>query len=325
MVRLKFWLLAGLIFGLATSPGVAAPPPGIPDGWSDGYVYVNGIRIHYYHAVPQPGKPVMVMAHGFSDNGLSWTTLTEDLQKSYDIYMPDARSHGLSDPFTDSADGDTLIKDLVGFVRAMHFDKPILMGHSMGAATVIRAAAEYPTLPRAAIMLDPLLAFSPARGPASPNRPETTPPLGRTSPPKPASSSMFGTPEQNVANNNKPYEQLVAACRLQNPKWNLVDCQYWALSKQQFHGFYSPAQIQAVTGTMVLGDALARITVPVLILKADAPADVRTANLKAAGALQNGKLIHVDGAAHNLHHDQRSRTVQLVNEFLSSFTRNGQK
>ena len=48
----------------------AAPPPGIPDGWSDGFVYANGIRIHYYHAVPAPGKPVIVMAHGASDNGL---------------------------------------------------------------------------------------------------------------------------------------------------------------------------------------------------------------------------------------------------------------
>jgi len=39
----------------------ATLPPAIPNGWSDGYVYANGIRIHYYHAVPAPGKPVMVM------------------------------------------------------------------------------------------------------------------------------------------------------------------------------------------------------------------------------------------------------------------------
>ena len=24
----------------------------IPEGWTDGYAYANGIRIHYYHAVP---------------------------------------------------------------------------------------------------------------------------------------------------------------------------------------------------------------------------------------------------------------------------------
>src|SRR5688500_12363622 len=87
----------------------AGNPPEIPDGWSDGYVYANGIRIHYYHAVPAPGKPVIVMVHGVTDIGLSWTTLTWKLQDSYDIYMVDARGHGLSDPFTAADDGNTLV------------------------------------------------------------------------------------------------------------------------------------------------------------------------------------------------------------------------
>jgi alpha-beta hydrolase superfamily lysophospholipase len=59
------------------------------------------------------------MVHGVTDNGLCWTTLTQDMQKDYDIYMLDARGHGLSDPFTDSDTGQTLIEDVVGFVRAM--------------------------------------------------------------------------------------------------------------------------------------------------------------------------------------------------------------
>jgi hypothetical protein len=43
----------------------------IPEGWSDGYAYANGIRIHYYHAKPAQGKPVMVMVHGVTDIGLA--------------------------------------------------------------------------------------------------------------------------------------------------------------------------------------------------------------------------------------------------------------
>src|SRR3990170_7782278 len=82
---------------------VHAGDPGIPEGWSDGYVYANGIRIHYYRGVPAEGKPVIVMVHGVTDIGLSWTTLTWKLQDAYDIYMLDTRGHGLSDPFT-SAD-----------------------------------------------------------------------------------------------------------------------------------------------------------------------------------------------------------------------------
>jgi pimeloyl-ACP methyl ester carboxylesterase len=126
--------------------GFAAPPPGIPDGWTDGYVYANGIRIHYYRATPAEGKPVIVMVHGVTDNGLCWATLTWKLQDSYDIHMLDTRGHGLTDPFTSADDGDTLIKDVVEFVGVMKLEKPILMGHSMGAATVMRVGAEFPEL-----------------------------------------------------------------------------------------------------------------------------------------------------------------------------------
>jgi pimeloyl-ACP methyl ester carboxylesterase len=94
---------------------LSAPPPGIPDGWSDGYVYANGIRIHYSHAVSAKGKQVVVMVHGVTDNRLCWTTLTWKLQDAYDVYMVDTRGHGLSDPFT-ADDGDTLVKDVVQVV-----------------------------------------------------------------------------------------------------------------------------------------------------------------------------------------------------------------
>jgi hypothetical protein len=65
----------------------ADPPPGIPEGWTDGYVYANGIRIHYYHATPAPQKPVIVMVHGVTDNGLCWANVASKFEDSYDIYM----------------------------------------------------------------------------------------------------------------------------------------------------------------------------------------------------------------------------------------------
>lgn len=290
---------------------LAAPLPGIPDGWSDGFVYSNGARLHYYRAVPRPGKPVIVMVHGVTDNGLTWTTLTQELQNDYDIYMLDARGHGLSDPFDDADTGDTLIRDVVGFVQAMNLNKPILIGHSMGAATVMRLGAEYPELPRAVIMLDPFL------GQRLPAAPPGARPGAAPSERRPGQLLMFGTPEALVAQNNDSFENWLAACTQQNRMWDPVDCQYWALSKKQYHGAYSAAQMQAMRGTMAIGDALARITVPALILKADAPADARAANERAASAMKNGRLVHLDGAGHNLHHDKRARTVELLTEFLN--------
>jgi pimeloyl-ACP methyl ester carboxylesterase len=129
---------------------------------------------------------------------------------------------------------------------------------------------------------------------------------------------MSGAPEKLVAQNNYSFEDLVAKCRKDSPKWDSVDCQYWALSKKQYHGPYTAAQSQAMTGTMATGDSLARISVPALILKADAPPETRKANEAAAAVMKNGKLVHIDGAAHNLHHDQRKRTVEVLTEFLKA-------
>ena len=250
-----------------------------PDGWSDGYAYVNGIRVHYYHAKPAQGKPVMVMVHGFTDIGLSWTTLTLKLQDAYDIYMPDDRGHGLSDPFTDADNGETLIKDVVDFVHVMKFEKPILMGHSMGAATVMRIGAEYPDLAKAIIMLDPFVGKRPlmptpqTKDTARKN--QSTAAQARQSTPPPR---MFKSPDSLVIQNNSTFEDLVATGHRQNPKWDSVDVYYWAFSKRQYHGPYTVEEAQALTGTMNTADALAKIQVPALILKADAPPEARKAN-----------------------------------------------
>ena len=317
--------IMGLLLLLPTI--VSAQQVKIPEGWSDSYAYANGIRIHYYHATPQPEKPVMVMVHGVTDNGLCWTTLALKLQDNYDIYMIDTRGHGLSDPFTAGDNGETLIKDVVEFVKVMKFKNPILMGHSMGAATVMRLGAEYPEVGRAIIMLDPLLRVRaggvpnagrgvPNRNPQPQNQPQATPPAG--TPNNRLSVSMFGSPETLVAQNNYSFEDLVATGHRQNPLWDKMDVEYWALSKKQYHGPYTTEASQAMTGTMNIGSSLSKIQVPAIILKADASPEVRKSNDEAAAAMPKGKLVHIDGAAHNLHHDKLDRTTEVLKEFLST-------
>ena len=318
---IKIWLQMFALLLLVPTIIINAQSVKIPDGWTDGYAYVNGIRVHYYHAKLAQGKPVMVMVHGVTDIGLSWTTLTLKLQDSYDIYMLDARGHGLSDPFTSTDNGETLIKDVVDFVHVMKLEKPILMGHSMGAATVMRVGAEYPDLAKAIIMLDPGLGnFSrPAGGRDSVrNQPPAPRQVSQTTAPDRLTINMFGNPETLVAQNNYQLNDLFATGRRQFPKWDSLDVYYWAVSKKQYHGAYSADTWQAMRGTMSTENALAKIEVPALILKADATPEVRKQNEEAAKVMKNGKLVHIDGAAHNLHHDQLAKTVEVLNEFLKT-------
>ena len=115
----------------------------------------NGIRIHYWRTGGD--KPVLLMAHGYSDDGLCWTNLAKELESHYDIIMADARGHGLSDPPTKSDPADVQAEDLAGLIRELKLEQPILMGHSMGSASVAWLAAKYPDLPRAVILEDPRL------------------------------------------------------------------------------------------------------------------------------------------------------------------------
>jgi pimeloyl-ACP methyl ester carboxylesterase len=311
----------------------------MPDGWSDGFVYANGVRLHYYRAIPAAEKPTIIMAHGITDNGLCWTTLTEKLQNDYDIYMLDTRGHGLSDPFTTSDDGDTLIKDVVAAAEALGVEKPILMGHSMGAAAVMRVGAEYPDLAKAVVMLDPFLPRS--RGEESrgereaPRESENTrrsknesddnesagESVEREAPRNTGrdrlSIQMRAAPETLVAQNNYRFEDLVATGRRQFPKWSDTDIKYWALSKKQFHGAYSNRAWQAMSGSMRIDGALGKISVPALILKADTSPERREAEQALVEGMDRVKLVHIDGGGHNLHHDELARTVEELTDFLS--------
>lgn len=297
----------------------AADPPGIPEGWSEGYAYANEIRIHYYRAVPAPDKPVIVMVHGITDNGLCWTTLGLELQEDYDIYMLDARGHGLSDSFTASDDEETLMKDVAGFIETMGLEKPILMGHSMGAATVMRLGAAYPDLAQAIVMLDPFI----SRPRPNNIKPESArsrkDQAGETSKKESdkISINMHGTPETLVKQNNYSFEELVRLGQRQFPKWDKVDIQYWALSKKQYHGAYTPDAWEVMSGNMRTGDALEKIKVPSLILKADTSSKEREGNMKAVKNLKKIKLLHLENTGHNLHHDDLHQTVAEISDFLA--------
>jgi len=74
-------------------------------------------------------------------------------------------------------------------------------------------------------------------------------------------------------------------------------------------------------GSMRIGDTLAKIPVPMIILKADASPEQRKTHLEAASVMQKGKLVHIDRAGHNLHHDALERTAEVLTEFLSTLIR----
>jgi pimeloyl-ACP methyl ester carboxylesterase len=290
-VRLCLTLVA-LCIALVT-PAAAGPQP--PAGWTDGYVMANGIRIHYWRS--GGNRPPMVMAHGSSDDGLCWTNLAKEIQDSYDIIMFDARGHGLSDPPTPSDPADVQVEDLAALIRALKLERPILMGHSMGSASVAQFAARYPDVPRAVILEDPALV-----------RP-ATPATGATPP----------TVEQRqatiLARNNMSEQELVAGCVKNSPKWGQSECEFWAPSKRRHH----PGTATIGTGARPpMTELFVKITAPTLILKADAQGDLRKQDEDVAAKLPKGKIVHIEGAGHNVRRENKTQTLEVLRAFLST-------
>src|SRR5207244_10628335 len=96
--------------------------------WSSDDVDVNGVRIHYYRTGGD--KPPAVLSHGATDNGLCWTRLARALEPDYDVIMPDARGHGLSDAPESGYTSADRAADLAALIEALRLLKPTVGGHS---------------------------------------------------------------------------------------------------------------------------------------------------------------------------------------------------
>src|SRR5689334_19775137 len=121
--------------------------------WQSAEVEANGLHLHYTRTGGD--KPPLVLAHGFSDDGLCWTPVARALEHDYDVIMVDARGHGQSQaPERGYAPTDHAA-DLAGAIVALGLRRPMVLGHSMGAATALALAGTYPDVPGAILLEDP--------------------------------------------------------------------------------------------------------------------------------------------------------------------------
>jgi pimeloyl-ACP methyl ester carboxylesterase len=273
-----------------------------PSGWREGYVVANGIRIHYWRG--GEGKQPLVFAHGSSDDSLCWAPFGLEFASKYDIIAFDARGHGLSDPPKAGDPPDAQVEDLAGLIRELKLEKPILMGHSMGSASVAWFAAKYPDVPRAVILEDPNLAKT-----------------------RPASWNTLQDPAAReklragiLARNNKSFADLEAECQKNSPKWGAAECAFWAPSKRRHH---PDTALVGYSGRPLMMEIFPKITAPVLILKADAQGELRQTNEEVTQLLKQGTIVHVPGAGHNVRRENREESLRVTRAFLDKYASAG--
>ena len=117
------------------------------------YLETNGIRLHY---VSEGDGPLMLFLHGFPECWYSWRHQLSEFGKNYKAVAIDLRGYNESDkPKEKSAYAlSELIKDVEGVIRALGYEKCVLVGHDWGGAIAWSFAYAHPEMLERLIVLN---------------------------------------------------------------------------------------------------------------------------------------------------------------------------
>ena len=270
--------------------------------WTEADIVAHGTKLHYYRTGGR--GPRIVLAHGITDDGLCWTAVANALASQYDLIMLDARGHGKSEAPDSGYDQKSMTMELASFIKVLQLEKPILLGHSMGAATALHMAGLYPEIPGAIILEDPP-AFWMQEG---------------------ASQQEYSRSEfiaGILALKKKTAAELIAECQSNHPTWSDEEVMPWVDSKHRFnpkivsliHSRRDSAEADAAT--------LKHVVCPTLLITAAQTrgailGDLEVDRLKAM--IPQLKRIHIQEAGHNIRRDQFDDYIKVLKEHLAKVT-----
>ncbi|MCB0073846.1 MAG: alpha/beta hydrolase [Caldilineaceae bacterium] len=265
--------------------------------WTSNTVDANGITLHYWRTGGD--KPPLVLCHGITDNGLCWTRAARVLEAHFDVIMLDARGHGESSKPASGYTSDVHAADLAAFIEALDLDKPALMGHSMGAATVSTMAYQRPDLTRRIVLEDP------------PWRIQTPEEVA-------AGAAGLAAWRDNLAADQKlTRAEIIANGKRARPTWADEEFEAWAQAKQQVSLNVFGYRTAPTAGWQTIA---AGLHVPTLLVTADPELDAIVNAEAAALAAQNPNItvVHIPGAGHNIRREQFAAFMDAVSAFLAA-------
>jgi pimeloyl-ACP methyl ester carboxylesterase len=110
------------------------------------FITTNSIKLHAVCAGPESGIPI-VLLHGFPETWRCWIHQIPALAAAgFRVIVPDQRGYNLSDKPKGIKHYrvDELVKDIVGLIDALEYEKVNLVGHDWGAVVAWMLAYEHP-------------------------------------------------------------------------------------------------------------------------------------------------------------------------------------
>ena len=119
------------------------------------HLLVKGVRLHYHEFPRATGRPIILLP-GITSPAILWDFVSRQLSQTNHVYCLDNRGRGLSQS------GDDLdywlsdyARDTLGVIQQLGLDRPIILGHSMGARIGLKLANDHPESIGALILADP--------------------------------------------------------------------------------------------------------------------------------------------------------------------------
>lgn len=296
--------------------------PVVPDGWTHDAVRANGIEVSYYRTGPaaEDAAATIVVAHGFFEDARCKRRLVNALAEhespashGFDVVAYDARGHGHTDaPESGYAPADR-VADLVGVLDALDLDDPVLYGHSMGGATVAKAAAEHPDRVAGVVMEDPAgMRWPPDFDPDD------------------VADQMVEDVREELATS---FDELLAT--YENPEDDdeasaldeIPPALYATFARSDQRQSEHVAEIPRA-GYPALDEVFPDVAVPALVLRRDhattpesvcdgTPIEERVADFDLADSLPDGRLVHVPGAGHHVVLTAETAALAELRAFLA--------
>jgi pimeloyl-ACP methyl ester carboxylesterase len=132
------------VYNLATE-GAVPPPPGLT------YVQTGDLKTRY-REWGTSGTPVLLL-HGFVESADTWQSTAQLLARDHRVYAIDLDGFGYTQRVA-PYDTAHLTEQVLDFIRVMHLTRPLLVGHSSGAAVAGAVALAAPDEVSGVLFLD---------------------------------------------------------------------------------------------------------------------------------------------------------------------------